>query len=76
MTKDERLLLELFKAAPRNPNTPFNPKPVIKRLGYKEHIVKEIFKGLAKANLIKVFSPNEILVTEGGRALARSLQTT
>ena len=75
MTKDERLLLELFKVAPRDVDLPFNPQPVIQRLGYKEHLVKEIFKGLVKANLIKIIAPDEILLTEGGRTLALTLTT-
>jgi hypothetical protein len=75
MTKDERLLLEFYKAAlaSGDPEASINPKPIIQRLGYKELLVKDILKGLAKANFIKIFSPEEIVVTENGSKLARTL---
>lgn len=75
MTKDERFLVELFKAAVASgdPEAPLNPQPIIKRLGYKELLIKDILKGLTKANFIKIEGPEELVVTEGGRALARSL---
>ncbi len=77
MTKDERFLLELFKAAEAsgNPDEAVNPQPIIKRLGYKELLIKDIVKLLAKANFIKVYGPQEIVVTENGRNLAKSLLT-
>ena len=75
MTKDERFLIELYKAAVAsgNPDEAINPQPIIKRLGYKELLIKDIVKLLAKANFIKVYGPEEIVVTENGRNLARSL---
>jgi hypothetical protein len=77
MTKDERLLVEFFKvaAASGNPDEGINPQPIIKRLGYKELLSKDILKGLAKANFIKIYGPEEIVVTPGGQTLARMLLT-
>jgi Mn-dependent DtxR family transcriptional regulator len=75
VTKDERLLIELFRAweALKDPEASINPIPIAKRLGYKEIQTKEMLKGLRQANLIKIYSPEEIVLTERGCDVARSL---
>ncbi len=75
MTKDERFLIEIYKAlqAAGNLEGSVNPQKIAKKLGFREVLLREIIKGLAKANFIKSYGPEEITLTEGGRALARSL---
>jgi len=75
MTKDERFLIELYRAsqAAGSPDVEINPLPIAKKLGYKEHLTKELLKGLCKANLIKAYGPEEIVVTERGQEVARAL---
>jgi Mn-dependent DtxR family transcriptional regulator len=75
MTKDERFLIEIYKAsqASKEPDEEINPVPIAKKLGYKEHLTKELLKGMRQANLIKIYSPEAIILTERGREVARSL---
>lgn len=75
MTKDERFLIEIFRIfqANKDPETPINPLTIAKKLGYKENLTKEILKGLRLANLIKIYGPEEIILTERGHEVARSL---
>jgi Mn-dependent DtxR family transcriptional regulator len=75
VTKDERFLIELYRfaAAHGDPEGVVNPVQIAQKLGYKEHLTKEILKGLRQANLIRIYGPEEILLTERGREVARSL---
>jgi Mn-dependent DtxR family transcriptional regulator len=75
MTKDERFLIELYRAviAAGDPEGSVNPKQIANKLGYKENLTKEILKGLRQANLVKIYSPEEVVLTERGLGVARSL---
>lgn len=72
MTKDERFLIELYKTLAAGRET-VNPTAIAKKLGYKEVETREILKGLGQANLIKIYSPEELVLTERGIEVARSL---
>jgi Mn-dependent DtxR family transcriptional regulator len=72
MTKDERFLIELYRAL-KGSNRLINPLEIAKRLNYKENLTKNILKGLRQANLIKIYGPEEIELTERGIEVARSL---
>jgi len=75
MTKDERFLIELyrFSAQSVDPEKIVNPTQVAKNLGYKVLLLKDVLKGLRQANLIKIYGPEEIIITERGSEVARSL---
>ena len=75
MTKDERLLVELFRAAQASGDLEglINPQEIAKKLGYREVLIKNILKGLRQANFIKIYNSEEVVVTEQGRALVDSL---
>ena len=72
MTKDERFLIELYRAA-QAAEVVVNPVPLAKKLGYKENLTKELLKGLRQANLVKIISPQEVELTERGVQVARAL---
>jgi predicted transcriptional regulator len=75
MTKDERFLIELYRAslAAGDPEATIDPTKVAKKLGYNENLTKELLKGLCKANLVKTYSKEELIVTERGCEVARAL---
>lgn len=75
MTKDERFLIEIYRTikASGNFNNSINPLQIAKKQGYKELLMKEILKGLRQANLIKIYGPEEITITERGIVVAQSL---
>jgi Mn-dependent DtxR family transcriptional regulator len=74
-TKDERFLIELYRAvlSSHDPEGSVNPIPIAKRLGYKENLTKNILKGLRQANLIVIYGPEEVLLTSRGVDVAHSL---
>jgi Mn-dependent DtxR family transcriptional regulator len=75
MTKDERFLIEIYRASQLSAHEgkEINPIPLAQKLGYKELLLKNILKGLRQANLIKIYGPEEIVLTERGIAVACSL---
>ncbi len=73
MTKDERFLIEVYKAKLAGQES-VDPAQIAKKLGYKANLTKEILKGLQQANFVKALSPEELIITEHGEELARSLQ--
>ena len=75
MTKDERFLIEIFQAIQATPNAQgaADPRQIAKKLGYKEVLTYEIIKGLRKANFIKMNSEEQVVLTERGELLARTL---
>jgi Mn-dependent DtxR family transcriptional regulator len=75
VTKDERFLIELYRAtlASSAAEKIVDPSQIAKKLGYKENLTKEILKGLRQANFIKIYSPQEVLLTERGEEVARTL---
>lgn len=72
MTKDERFLMELYKQHEKKVEF-VDPKKIAEILGFKEHLTKNILKGLIQANLVKRYTPDEVALTERGREVARSL---
>lgn len=77
MTKDEKLLLEIYKKIREKGdfNSSVDPLPIGKELGYKDHLIKNILRGLMQANLLKKYSENEIALTERGKELAKELSS-
>jgi Mn-dependent DtxR family transcriptional regulator len=72
MTKDEKLLLEMYKGlSPENHLV--NPFKIGKKLGYSDHQIKTILNGLLQANLIKRFEPMDFGLTERGKEIAKTL---
>lgn len=72
MTKDERFLYELLLL--KNQGTLcVDPKELGKKLGYSEHIIKNIIQGLAKANFIKK-TEEGIAITALGESIAEQLR--
>ena len=72
MTKDERFLIEVYRAHLAGQEE-INPHLIAQKLGIKEIPTNEILKGLRQANFIKIYGPEEIVLTERGIELARSL---
>jgi Mn-dependent DtxR family transcriptional regulator len=75
MTKDERFIIEIFRAIQTSKEGTADPKEIAKKLGFKEVLTYEILKGLQKANFIKMPTPEAAILTERGEELARSLLT-
>lgn len=75
MTKDERFLIELYHALKMSGDleNSINPMEVAKQHGYKELLAKNILKGLRQANLIKIYGPEEIIMTERGVLVVHAL---
>ncbi len=75
MTKDERFLIDLYRAlkASGKLENSINPMQMAQKRGYKELLAKNILKGLRQANLIKFLSPEEIVLTTRGIDVARDL---
>lgn len=74
MTKDERLLIELYRETQKNkPEGTVNLLQVATALGFKEKLTREILKGLMQANLVKWSTSEEVALTERGIEVARSL---
>lgn len=73
MTKDERFLIELYRLLEGKSDRTIDPHRVAVVLGYKEHLMKNILKGLMQANLVKRYSPDEVGLTARGIDVARSL---
>ncbi|MCC5831451.1 MAG: hypothetical protein JJU12_00205 [Chlamydiales bacterium] len=75
MTKDERFLVELYKKLKGDLESTCNPYLLGRELNYKEHLMKNILKGLMQANLVKRYSEEEIGLTKRGREVAESLMS-
>lgn len=75
MTKDERFLVELYKELKENLDGTIDPHIIAKKLGLKDHLLKNILQGLIQANLVKRYSPDEIGLTERGIGVAESLSS-
>jgi Mn-dependent DtxR family transcriptional regulator len=73
MTKDERLILEIYQRILKTKKTTANALEIGASLGYKEHLVRNIIQGLMKANLVKGIGPEKVGLTDGGKELAQSL---
>lgn len=67
MTKDERFLIELSRRGESD------PLALGKSLGYKEHLVNNILRGLMQANLVKRIGAC-VALTARGEEVARELQ--
>ncbi len=72
MTKDEKLLLEMFRNLSQEEKT-VDPFKIGKKLGYSEHQIKTILQGLLQANLVKRFEPTDFRLTERGVETAKKL---
>ena len=72
MTKDERLLLEIYKETLAGGKV-VNPLKIAQRLGFKEKLTQNILRGLMQANFLKRYTPEEFSLTPGGVEMARSL---
>lgn len=74
MTKDERFLIALYKKIQTSPSDEWiNPHPIGKSLGYQDHLLNNILRGLAQANLIKQEGPEAVKLTTRGEAVVKSL---
>ena len=69
MTKDERLLLELY-----NSEEGVEQSVLMEKLHFSPRQIKTILQGLMQANLVKRFGPDEVGLTERGRTVAQSLK--
>ena len=71
MTKEEKLLLELYKRLQDRETV--DPSSVGRELGFSRRQINNILNGLMKANFVKRFAPDEVVLTSLGEELARSL---
>ena len=72
MTKDERLLREIYKKLQTGRET-VNPFDIGHDLGFKDHQITIILRGLMQANLVKRFAPEEVALTSRGQEVALTL---
>lgn len=73
MTKDERFLAELYRTLHGDLEGSVDPNAIAEKLGYNERLIKNILKGLMRANLVARYSPEEIGLTARGLEVAQSL---
>lgn len=75
MTKDERLLIEMYRLLSGVEET-VDPYQVGKRLGYNERMTTSILHVLMQANLAKRYGPHQVTLTARGRQVAESILKT
>lgn len=71
MTKDEKLLVEIYKALQKSETA--DPYALGEKLGFREKLVGNIVRLLQQANFVKQHAPNEVILTPHGINLAKSL---
>lgn len=71
MTKDERFLIELYKRG-SSVDTAIDPYPIAKALGFQDHLMGNILRGLAQANLVSR-EGTDVKLTPRGEEVVRHL---
>lgn len=73
MTKDEKFLITLYRHVQGKEEGIYNPRLLAKELGWTDHLLNNVLKGLMQANLVKRYSPEEIGLTSRGLEVAEGL---
>lgn len=73
MTKDEKFLITLYRHVQGREETTYNPRLLAKEMGWNDHLLNNVLKGLMQANLVKRYSPEEIGLTSRGLEVAEGL---